>query len=201
MAEKLIFMIESGKALELVKHHISERKRVSTANRDLIGDLQVDQYWTDLSDGTLRAISFKDAAHPDFTKPTKHGSWPKKATEWAKRFAGQKGYDDPSCVIAEAFSVPLSIGYRTGAGHGSRLLAVPFTECGFLYLSKDGPYAMWIPDVPGEVKADLAKGYAVEEPALSFIPVFEGCRRIEKEEWDILVAQHKLAEKRAKADA
>ncbi|MGC5808004.1 hypothetical protein [Ralstonia pseudosolanacearum] len=57
------------------------------------------------------------------------------------------------------------------------------------------------PDVPGAVARDEAKGYAVAEPAKSFKLEFEGCRRIEQEEWDILVAQHKLEEKTARTVA
>ena len=197
MTEKLIFMIEGGKALDLVKHHIAERQRVSAANRALIGDLQIDEYWVSRHDGTLSAVSFKGDTHPQFTKPTKHGSRPKKGSEWARRFAEQNGYSNPSDVIAEAFSIPLSISYGVGTGDGWRRIGFPFSECGFLYLSSDGPYAMWIPDVAAEVRADHDRGHTVAEPARSFTPHFDGCRHIEQEEWDILVAQHKLAKKRS----
>ncbi|WP_150622366.1 hypothetical protein [Pandoraea horticolens] len=56
-------------------------------------------------------------------------------------------------------------------------------------------------DIP-EVVADIeARGYTVEEPTKSFALSFEGCRRLEDEAWEILVAQHKLAEKRAVCSA
>jgi hypothetical protein len=195
--KQLMFMIEGGRALELVKHHIAERYRVAKEVRALALDLGVDNVWTSHEDGTVRRVQFNDIPHPEFTKADKNGSRPKKGTAWAARFAAQKGYENPSNVIAEAFDIPLGIKYGRENGKGWTLIGYPLRECGFLWLSDDGPYAMWIPDVPAEVAAKEKDGYTVDQTAKSFKPEFDGCRLIEPEEWEILVAQHNLATKRA----
>lgn len=203
MAENVLFMIEGGKALEMVKHYIAEKKRVRAANAVIAEELGVEDIFVDRVNGTIIAVRFPGKRHPDFTKETKRGAWPKKGTDWHRRFADQVGYENQSALISETFGVPLSISYAsaTGESHGWRCIGGMLNECGFLWLSEDGPYAMWIPDIQGEVTRDLAKGYSVAEPALSFVPVFDDCRRIEQEEWDIFVAQHNLAKKRAAATA
>ena len=54
---------------------------------------------------------------------------------------------------------------------------------------------MWVPNVEAEVAIEIAKGNTVDEPANSFKLKFEGCRRIEPEEWEILALKHKLESK------
>jgi hypothetical protein len=203
MAENVLFMIEGGKALEMVKHFISEKKRVRAANAMIAEELGVEDIFVDRVNGTIGAVRFPGKRHPDFTKQTKRGAWPKKGTDWHRRFADQVGYENQSALISETFAVPLSISYKseTSESHGWRCIGGMLNECGFLWLGEDGPYAMWIPDVEAEVASDLAKGYSVAEPARSFTPAFDGCRRIENEEWDILVVQHRLDRKRAQAAA
>lgn len=200
MSDKIIFMIEGGKALGLIKRHIAEVQRVGAEVRALARELGVDSIFTSRETGVLRSVQFKGKVHPEFKKETKHGSFPKKGSEWAKRLAAQEGYEPASGLIADELGVPLVISYsKTSDNYGSRVIGFPFRECGFLYLSEDGPYAMWMPDVPAEVAHSEAEGYTVAEPAKSFRLEFDGCRRIEREEWEILVAQDSLAKKRAAA--
>lgn len=202
--ENVIFMIEDGRALELIKEHIAERKRVAAQVRELAGELGAEQVWTDRETGVLCAVQFSGKIPPGFTRPDRNGaSRPKQGTEWAARFKAQKGYANPSETISKELGVPLMINYsgqRKGEDvTGSHCIGFPFTECGFLYLGADGPYAMWVPDVPGEVAKYEAEGYTVKEPAKSFKLEFDGCRRVEREEWDILVMQDRLAKKRTSA--
>lgn len=199
MSENVIFMIESGRALELIKEHIAERKRVAVQAHELAKELGVEYVSTSSLTGVLHAVYFRDSVHPDFTKPDSKGaSRPKKKTEWAKRFADQKGYEPPSEVIAKAFGIPLAISHAVnGDGVGVRCIGFPLQECGFLWLAEDGPYAMWVPDVPAEVAEDEAKAHTVDEPAKSFKLEFDGCRRIERDEWELLVIKDRLAKKRA----
>ncbi|MFM0608625.1 hypothetical protein PQR05_29265 [Paraburkholderia sediminicola] len=194
---RALFIIEGGKALELCKAHVTERQRVAAEIHTLLEGLDVAEYWSSRDDGIAMSVRFKGAAHPDFTKPTKHGSRPKKGSEWAKRFAAQKGYDNPSGVIASALNVPLSMSYGKSGNSGWRCLGAPLSECGFLWLSQEGPFAMWTPDIAKEVSTMREQGYDVAEPVKSFRMEFDGCRRIEREEWEILVAQKKLEERRA----
>lgn len=197
MSERLFFMIEDGRALELIKKHIADRLSSIERAKALAVELGAEDVSTSKADGKVIAVRFKGAPHPDFKKPDKWGARPRKGTEWAKRFAEQQGYEAESYLIQEALGVPCQISYTCQGGSGFRHIGYPFSECGFLFLSKDGPYAMWIPDVEAEVQADLAKGHTVSEPALSFKPEFDGCRRIKIEEWEYLVAKHNLEKAQA----
>ena len=193
-----IFMIEGGRALEMVKEHIAEVMRVRTEVNALADELGVERILTRRDTGVLLGVVFKNVVHPDFKKPrSKDGaSFPKKRTEWFDKFEAQKGHADPSRSIANAFGIPGGIVYKTEHGEGWHCVGRPFENCGFLYLSEDGPYAMWVPDVPAAVAKDIAQGHTVDEPAASFKLEFEGCRRIKDEEWQILVLQHKLAKEK-----
>lgn len=195
--ESAIFLIEGGKALGMVKEHIAERLRVKAVVHALAKELGVTDVSTNRSTGVLAGVCFKDKPHPDFTKARgcEGVSYPKKGTEWHKRFKAQTGFREVCGWIAEEFNVPCSIRFKNEHGSGGRMIGSPFNECGFLYLGVDGPYAMWIPDVPAEVANQAEQGYEVEEPAKSFVMEFDGCRRIHKEEWEILVLQHKLEQK------
>lgn len=181
--EDAIFLIEGGKALELVRSHIAEWLRVRKQSQDLARELGVDHVWTNKEDGVVIAVEFKGEVPPDFTGRGRHGWRPKRGTEWAKRFSAQVGYRNPSALLMEGLGIPCFISYRTKNGHGSRRLGLPFSECGFMWVGESGPYAMWMPDVEAEVQAELAAGRTVEEPAASFRMQFEGCRRISEEEW------------------
>lgn len=195
------FMIESGRALEMIKEHIADRHRVMIETRSLAKEIGAPQLFEDRTNGVLLGVVFDGDIHPDFKKPSgRHtASYPKKGTAWAKRLSEQKGYQPLVRWISGEFDIPLGISYTHENGSGGSGIGNPFTECGFLYLGVDGPYAMWVPDVPAEVAEYEAKGYVVEEPARSFKLEFDGCRRIEKEEWEILVLQKKLADKKVAA--
>ncbi|HBA72227.1 MAG TPA: hypothetical protein DCZ63_08585 [Geobacter sp.] len=197
--ESAIFMIEGGKPLEMVKEHIAERLRVKAVARALAAELGVDDIYTNRSTGILSGVCFKGKLHPEFTKARgREGvSYPKKGTEWDKRIKAQVGHKEVSGWIAKEFGIPCGIRYKGDNCNGSKMIGSPFNECGFLYLGESGPYAMWTPDVPAEVVKTEADGYEVEEPAKSFVLEFDGCRRIEKEEWEILVLQNKLEQRQA----
>lgn len=196
-----IFMIEGGRALEMVKEHIAERLRVRVETRALAQELGAPELFEDRTNGTLLGVVFDGDIHPDFKKPTgRHKvSYPRKGTAWEKRLKEQVGYRPLVRWISDEFNIPLHISYSGNGGSGGGCVGNPFTECGFLYLSPAGPYAMWVPDIPAKVAEYEAKGYVVEEPTRSFKLEFEGCRRIEEEEWEILVLQKKLEAKNALA--
>ncbi|WP_432263389.1 hypothetical protein [Cupriavidus sp. TMH.W2] len=197
MAESAIFMIEGGRALDLVKAHISEVYRVDAVVRALAQSVGGDRIYTSREDGRLLSVVFRGERHPDFTLGNKYGSKPKKGTESAVRFAAQVGYRSPEEAIQTELGVLWRINYGADGSQGFRMLGVPFSSCGFLWLGDDGPFAMWIPDVQSEVRSAEAGGYVVGGPAKSFCMEIDGCRRIDREEWELLVAQKKLADKQA----
>jgi hypothetical protein len=193
-----IFLIEEGKPLDLIREHIAERQRVRGEVAAMFEELGARQAWTDRTNGRLLSVEFRGAPPEGWTKPDRKGaSHPKKGTEWAAKLKFSRGYPDPVNVIVEAFGVPLVVETKSGTSYGWTRIGYPLAECGFLYLSVAGPYGMWLPDVPAAVAKAEAEGYDVAEPAKSFRMEFDGCRRLEPEEWDILVAQHKLAAKQA----
>jgi hypothetical protein len=201
--EDLIFMIEGGKALELVKQHIADRLQVHEANVAMCKELGVTNIITDRCTGNLLGVVFPGERHPDFKVPGRNGDcYPKKNTEWAKRLADAPRYRMPTEIIHDELGVPCSLSYTsTNGAQGWTCIGSMMQECGFLYLGEHGPYAMWIPNVPAEVALIEEDGKnTVDEPARSFVPEFEGCRLIEAEEWEILVAQHKLEKKRKQTE-
>lgn len=191
MTDDAIYIIEADPMLSAVRRHIAERQRVHAENVRLAEQFGAHRISTDRMDGTLRALTFKKEKHPDFTKPRARDglSWPRKGTEAASAFKAQKGHDDPSRTISEAFNIPLTLSYKTDTSEGSCCIGRMLTECGFLYFSSEGPYALWIPDVAAIIAERVAGGQIVEQ---SFDMVLPGCRRILTEEWELMVAQHKL---------
>lgn len=203
--ENLMFMIEGpGPAMDLVKKHIDEviKSRLSASRILKTFGLNSKNctVYTDQG-GLVLGVITSVKLGPDWKKPDRRGvQYPKINSETAKILAKQKGYQSPETLIARTLKVPLSLQYKTKNGSGSTIIGSPLNAAGFLYTSKDGPYAMWIPDVHAHI-ADLEKRTKgkVTDIARNFKPEFEGCRLIEPEEWDIIVAQHKLAEKKAEA--
>lgn len=197
------FIIESGRPLELVRQQIAETARVQKQTQDLAKELGITNGSLCRMTGVLLGVVFDGPVHPEFVKPKSRGrnrsSYPKKGSDWAKRFAAQQGTPNASAVIASEFGIPLSIFYKTDDGHGWSCIGNPLVECGFLWLGENGPFAMWAPDVPALVEERKSRGQTIEEPAASFAFNIDGCQRIEKEEWEILVLQHELAEKQRAA--
>lgn len=193
--------------LELVKHHISEVHRVNEDNWKILKELGFENgasVCTNRFNGEIISIRFPKGKLPEgWTKPDSKGhSRPKAKTEWHKRLHAGTGYKEVVPLIRESLGIPCTIHYHgkdiTLGSSGSCCMGNPFVECGFLWLSDDGPYAMWTPDIPAIVAQYEADGYTVEEPVKSYKLEFEGCRRIEKEEWEIMVLRHNL-EKKGKA--
>ena len=196
----ILFLIEGGEPLTLVKKHIGEVKRVREEVTALSKEIGVSRGSTDRFNGTLLGVVFEGPVPDGWTKPNRKYqlSFPKKGSTWSTRLQEhqRRGFESPVKVISETFGVPCSISYKTDNGQGSKCIGNMLAECGWLYLSESGPFAMWIPDVEAAVKTHTDQGHVVEEPAASFKPLIPGARRIVKEEWDLLVAQHHLDQKR-----
>jgi hypothetical protein len=198
MTEVAYFMIEGGAALKLAKQFVKDVRRVRNAAISLSKEIGADRFMVSASSGVLTGVDFGKTRvkHPDFKVPNRRGiCFPKKGSEWAKRFQEQKGHESASYVISKAFDIPLSLSYGKTELTGWRHIGYPLNECGFLYPGEKGPFAMYVVDVPAEVAEMKKQGYEVGEPAKSFKMEFDGARRIEKEEWDIVVAQHALKQK------
>lgn len=196
MRDSIYFLIKGGRALELVQARIAEVIRVRSGVRALAEELGIREGGTDSMTGTLSYVIFPDpsTAPADFKKPDRRGrSYPKKGTAWATKLKAQVGYESAESVIANGLGVPTCLHWTSPNGWGSRNLGI-LDSCGFLFLSADGPYAMWVPDVPKEIEKLVKENpdAVVGEPARSFKLEFEGCTRIEKERWEIMVLEHEL---------
>jgi hypothetical protein len=209
----LLFMIEGpGKAMDLVKQHFENVLAIRKAQSDMLESLGFNlkdvEVWRRNDDFALTGVRFvRGKPGPEWIKPDAKGrTRPKRGTELHKKFYAVGGITPASQVIAKAFNVPLGLGYKTNTGQGWTAIGRMLNECGFLYMSKDGPYAMWVPNVPqcvAEFKESMKKYKSlkiVNAEVEAFKPEFEGCRPILEEEWDLLVAQHKLDAKRKSAE-
>lgn len=200
-SQSLYFAIDGGTTLELARKHVAERAAVEDVNRALAKELGAEQYTVDFANGAICGVIFKGAPHADFKKADRRGvSSPKQKTEWAKRFADVRGYDRRGFSLAKALGVPTDISYNNETTRGGSCVSGGFSSgTGLLYCSSSGPFALYIPDVAAVVADYEARGYTVCDECKFFKPEFDGARQILKEEWELVVARHKLAEAERKA--
>lgn len=200
----LYFAVDGGRTLELARRHVAERAAVEEVNRALAKELGAERYTVDYSTGVLCGVVFPGKPHSDFKKPNKNGVSSSRAkTAWDARLSLMKGYDRRGFSLAKALGVPTDISYRKdGVEQGGGCISGGFSSgVGFLYLSKDGPFALYIPDIAQVVADYEARGYTVCDECKNFKPEFDGARPILKEEWELVVARHKLAEAEKKVAA
>lgn len=199
MYENLYFLVEGGKALELVKQVIQQREEVRKTNVAYCEKLGVKRYVPSTFTHNLIAVVFDGEIHPDFKKPNKNGaSYPKKKTQSFEEIAALPSCENMNHLISKELCIPCEIAFKneTKEISGRSCIGSPFYECQFYWMSYEGPYLLQIPNVPFYVQDKEKDGFIVAEPAKSFIPEFEGCTRILLEEWKLLVAQKKLEDQK-----
>jgi len=196
MAKDLYFLIKGGQTLELVKSHIAARQEQHERNAAFVADIGADQWYESILDGTVSGVILKER-RTDFTKPDRKGiSHPKKGTEWFKRWENQTGWDRRGYELAKTFGVPTNINYKKEGSEGWGHISHGLTSgVGFLYLSADGPYCLYVPDVAERVQYYRDQGYTVD---LTWPTEFDGAHPILKEEWELIVAQHAVDEARGR---
>lgn len=191
------YLIESAHMVDMVKAYIADFERANAVNAELCREIGgVKACWLDQTSKAIYAVKFEGKHHPDFTKPRATGfSRPKKGSAWAKRFAENKGIEYPDVYrINDLFNVPFSLSYKTDDGEGSMLIGYFPKPAGFLFASEDGPLGLYIPDVARYVTSFEKRGIEVDPDVKSFDMNLEGCRRILKEEWELIAAKHELAQ-------
>lgn len=199
----LYFAVEGGATLELAHKHVAERKAVEERNRAMADELGTDRYAVDYSTGVICGVVFNGKAHPDFKRADRRGvSHPRQKTEWLRRMEAEKGYDRRYFSLAKALGVPTDISYTNETTRGGACISGGFSSgTGLLYCSSSGPFALYVPDIAAVVAEYEARGYVVDDACKNFKPEFEGARPILKEEWELTVARHKLAEAEQAATA
>lgn len=208
-----LYLIEGGPMMELVKHHIAERDRVSKMKIEILAQLDLDpkkvEVWARSDTGQLTAVRIpKDLKLPktfvqaNWTKPDSKGRrMPKKKTEeHAIFYAPDAHYTPQAELIGKKLNVPCSIGYKSSRGEGWTRIGRMLNECGFLWLHKEhGPFAFWIPDVKACVKEMKEqhkglKSFKLLENVEDWKLNVDGVRPMLEEEWELMVAQKNLEE-------
>jgi hypothetical protein len=212
-----LFLIEGGPMMDLVKKHLAERDRVHKVKLQILEYLALDpkevEIWARRYDGMVTALRLPSREIPEgfnasnWTKPDNAGRrTPKKGTvEYEIFYAKECRYTPQTELIAKALKVPCSVGYKSKGGEGWTRIGRMLNECGFLWMhKKDGPFAMWIPDVPACVEEMKTrhkglKDFKILGGADTWSMDMTGIKPILQEEWDLLVAQKNLEEAKAKA--
>lgn len=202
MTNYLYFAVDGGKALELAKKHVAEHAATIERNVETVKPLNVDRYVVSVLDGTVCGVEFNGALHKDFKKPDRRGvSYPKKGTEWAEKFAAVKGYDKRGFELAKELGFPTTLYYKSDDCNGMTGTTSGINSgVGLLWISEDGPFALYVADISERVAYYESQGYTVDDACKHFKPKFDGARPILKEEWDLVVAQHELEEAKRKAE-
>jgi hypothetical protein len=213
----VLYLIESGPMLDLVKHHIAERDRSRNAKVSILAQLGLNpekvQIWSHAYDGGMTGVQIPRGLKmppafvaSNWTKPDSQGrSRPKKGTDEYKIFYDKEAtYLPAEQLIAENLKVPCSIGYKEGGGEGWTRIGRMLSSCGFLWLHRDtGPYALWLPDVAAcivELRAQYkgSKSFKILGGVDKWVLDTTGLKPLMQEEWDLMVAEHNLKQARAK---
>ena len=189
------FLIKSGPMLDAVKEYIDKRIEVIKAASIYAKKVGSKSYFhTDHGADLITGFYFAHGNQPDgWTKPKRNGfSKPKKSCEDFQSFKELPVGLDDSKLIANLLDLKLGISYKTETGSGHTFIGNPFNECGFLYPSKNGPYAFWIPDILAACKDFTDKGYTITNGADKWDMELKGVEEITEEKWDYLVAKDKF---------
>ena len=95
--------------------------------------------------------------------------------------------------VATALGIPTLVEFDAEDGQygGSATISLPGHECGFAYPSLEGPFLLWTADYEEAFK--MAEQFASDHGLKFSRPDapdgFEGCRKILKEEWDLVLAK------------
>lgn len=198
MTNDVYFMVEGGKTLEAARAYVSERLALIERNASLLDELGASRHFRAL-DGTVGGIECYGEPPEGFVKPKSNGyTRPKKGSKWDERFKSQVGMS--SHYVSQSLKIPMSISYEKSDSSGSSVIGRGFHDAaGFLFLSKEGPFCLYCLDIPALVKSYEDDGWTVLPPCKGFEMRFDGARQILKEEWEMLVASHKLDKAKAAA--
>ena len=205
---RLYFLIEGpGRAKELVTQYIAERTAAVQAINTFAKKVGASAYQTERETLRLAGLTF-DGPVPQGWKSI--GGTSRRGG--AQSFSPRKGSAEHAEMqslptlsltpdnVAKSLGIPTMIDYVDGNGAyaGGVVLSLQGDECGFAYPATSGPFLLWIPDVEKAVEScektfpKIAPHLSVSPGIKSYRPEFEGCRKILREEWDLIVAQHAL---------
>jgi len=188
----LYFEVIDGDALDLVHRYVLDYKRCRAQAVELAKEFGAERYWLG-NDGVFAL----DIAHPEFTKRDRKGrARPKRGTAAAARFAQQTPTAFKFGNVAHELGIPHGIAYGNsdGAQGWRRTASHRFHTAGVLFITEDGPYAIYCPDIREAVASLEAEGYTVDPAAKAWQPIIPGCRLIHEAQWKLYVARHEYDE-------
>lgn len=190
------FMVEGGKTLEVARRWIGERLATHQRNVEFAAKYGANEWRTCIFDGTVHSIRLSEP-NSDFRKADRFGfTMPKKTSPIWKEWQAQTGYDRMGRALAQELGIPHVIEHRSEDSNGWSSVSGGFSAgTGFLWLDRDSPICLYVPDVGKLVKEYRDRGYTVDT---TWPEEFDGARPILKEEWELVVAQFNLAEAKAK---
>ncbi len=203
--ENLFFLIEGpGAALDLVKESIAERIVVKKEILEFLNKIGAETCGM-YHDGTTGGFKFNGTPPAGWkAKNSKGMSFPRKDSGIQKEINALPRYTVTAHHIAAKLGIPLQIIWNDKDGErcGFQCIGYPFNECGFAYPCEDGPYLLWLPDVAAAVNKAAAESMhsgEIDQSLIDYRAEFAGCRQIDSEEWEFIVAKHKMEKKRGVA--
>lgn len=187
------YLIESGPLLDAVKECIEMKAKTREATIRFCERIGVEKYRAGFR-GTPISFIFPGRVIKGFTQRDRHGnSHPKKDGPYYEEWRNIPEHQNSTSVIQSITGIPLFYSYTTTIGNGSSAIGDIF-PCGFLYLSAEGPYVMYVPDIAKyfEEFKEQTPDAVIKDDADKWQINVEGITEISQAHWELMVAQHKV---------
>lgn len=205
MFKSLYFLVEGpGPVMDAAKAAVAQHIHNIGKRNEILNELGVTHFKGYREE--ISSVFFPNEVPAGFVKAGKRaadrGYWrPKAGTPMHARFEElrrlPKGPD-----LHELLGYDYGVAYAKESEDrtGWRALGHPLDPAGFAWPHQDGPYMLYIPDAVTPAQEYIDKGYTITN-GVNMNPQYEGCRRITKNEWDLIVLTHKVNQEKADADA
>ena len=195
------YLITDGPLLSAVKTSIKMKRELLESAHAFKDERGAKSFFLSHVEPAVKGLLFdKGVKLPaDWKKPDERNfSEPyKKSEEMRLMNSLPKGQNDRD-VIYEITGIPQEFEYKKGKPEsraydwGYARAGIPLNEHGFLYLSDDGPYCLWITDLKKVIQDEyLDRGYSVSENVLKWEMNVEGITEISQEKWESIAGAHK----------
>ena len=192
MKSKYYLISRKGKTLSACMDYLKRRSAAYKRLAKYAVSLGGDHAGYSLIDGRLLGVHFKGEQPEGWTKKDKHGySRPKKKSEHYKPFYDTERLPCRHKFSAELTGAPRGFSYKVKGESGSTCTSEPgqWHHTELLWMSKDGPFLIKVPDVNGQIE-ELRKGRKTfKSSPESWELKLSGCREILYEEWLLMVAR------------
>lgn len=194
--KSLYFLITGpGEAMNIALEEVQRERETREKTFALLKGLGVKHYRA-FHDGQIACVQFEGEVPQHFTRFSKrvgdrHWWRPMKKSPWFEKFYSARREKSVASIIHERLGYDHCVSYEKGGEKGCTIVGHPFAGCGIAWFNPEGPFLLYIPDATYHARRRMAEGYTVEN--VNMDPQYEGCKRITKDEWDLLVLQNKIA--------